>query len=127
MIKTGEFDNLEKMAMKKRHEIKGLNKTDNLVNVKKSKSNLQLKKHNVTNTNSQYGPFLHIVSNTKKIEIKNKDVKNLVEQCKNYGPFYSHCPSCNNRNMSFYQNMNSEQAMKLLTYIRDNRLKSSNK
>ena len=70
MIKTGEFDNLEKMAMKKRHEIKSLNKTDNLVNVKKSKSNLQLKKHNVTNTNSQYGPFLHIVSNTKKIEIK---------------------------------------------------------
>jgi hypothetical protein len=124
--KAGDFDNLERIAIKKRLEIKTFYKTDNLAKIKKSISIAPTKKH-VVKTNSQYGPFLNIVTNTKKIEIKNKDVKNLVEECNNFGPFYSHCPSCNNRNLSFYQNMNSENAMKLLTFIRDNRLKSSNK
>ena len=125
-MKTGDIDNLERMAMKKRLEIKSFYKTDNLTKTKKNVSTAPIKKQTVK-TNSQYGPFLNIVSNIQKIEIKNKEVKNLVEECNNFGPFYSHCPSCNNRNLSFYQNMNSENAMKLLTFIRDNRLKSSNK
>ena len=103
-------------------EIKTFYKSENPLKLK-SVSNAPSKKS--VKSSTQYGPFLNINSSTKKVEIKNKDVKNLVEECNNFGPFYSHCPSCNNRNLSFYQNMNSEHAVKLLTYLRDNRLKSS--
>jgi len=118
----GEIDNIERLAMKKRIENKTFYKTDNFTKTKKSVS-VSAKK--TVKANTEYGPFLNINSKTEKIEIKNKFVKDLVEECNNFGPFYSHCPSCNNRNLSFYQNMNSDHALKLLTFIRDHRLKSS--
>lgn len=118
------MDNIERLAMKKRLEIKAFYKTETFTSLKKSSSQIPVKK-TVSKTKTEFGPFLNINSNVKKIEIKNREVKNLVEECNNFGPFYSHCPSCNNRNLSFYQNMNSENALKLLTFIRDKRLKST--
>jgi hypothetical protein len=125
-MKNGEFDNIERLAMKKRMESRAFYKTDTIAKIKKSSSQAPSKKAS-SKTNTQYGPFLNINSNVQKVEIKNKEVKHLVEECNNFGPFYSHCPSCNNRNLSFYQNMNTENAKKLLTFLRDNRLKSSKK
>jgi hypothetical protein len=118
------MDNMERLAMKKRLEIKTFYKTDNFASLKKSSSQAPAKK-TAAKAKPEYGPFLNINSNVKKVEIKNKEVKSLVEECNNFGPFYSHCPSCNNRNLSFYQNMNSDNAVKLLTFIRDKRLKST--
>ena len=111
--------------MKKRLESKTFYKTETLMKTKKSSSSQAPAKKTHSKINTDYGPFLNINSKIEKIEIKNREVKNLVEECNNFGPFYSHCPSCNNRNLSFYQNMNADNAKKLLTFLRDNRLKSS--
>jgi len=120
-VKIGKLNNLERLVMKKIIETKTAGKLLDSPNKKTISSIKFVKEKAVSKT--EYGPFLNIVRNIKKVEIKNKEVKDLVEECNNFGPYFSHCPSCNNRNLEFYQNMKSDNALKLLKFIRDYRYK----
>jgi len=42
----------------------------------------------------------------------------LLNECDNRGPFYSHCKSCNNRNLEFITKIKVDQATKILNYIK---------
>jgi len=120
-FKTSDGKNLERLALMKRLESQKLSKTENNFS-KRSKSTLLMTKPKIQQTKTktkELGQFLNINSNVKKLELKNKDVKELFEEINNFGPYFSHCPSCNNKNISFYQNMKSENAIKLLSYLRD--------
>jgi len=61
--------------------------------------------------------FLHAVE-VKEVEVKNKQIKKLLNECDNRGPFYSHCKSCNNRNLEFITKIKVDQATKILNYIK---------
>ena len=73
--------------------------------------------------NSNFGPFLNSNSESfyKKIEIKNPIVKKNLENINFYGPYYSYCPPCGNKNKEFYNKMDQENAIDLIQFIKKSR------
>ena len=54
----------------------------------------------------------------KVIEITNPKIKRDLELINYYGPLYTHCKFCNNRNLEFYKNSEPNQTLKLLQYLK---------
>ena len=52
------------------------------------------------------------------IEITNPKIKRDLELINYYGPLYTHCKICNNRNLEFYQNSEPNQTLKLLNFLK---------
>jgi len=81
-------------------------------------------KINKTKSQTTYGPFLNINNQyDQEIEIKNPEIKRSLEDINYYGPYFSHCPKCRHKNLDFYQTMEPNQCMKLLSYIKMKRSK----
>jgi hypothetical protein len=95
--------------------------TENSKIIKTEKNeNKNLNKGNPSQTS--YGPFLNINTNyQKEIVIENPAIKRSLEDINYYGPYFSHCPICRNRNLDFYQTMEPHQCLKLLNYIKKKR------
>ena len=58
----------------------------------------------------------------KSIQITNPKIKRDLELINYYGPHYTHCKICNNKNLEFYQNSEPNQTLKLLNYLKKVRL-----
>ena len=73
--------------------------------------------------NSNFGHFLNSNSESfnKKIEIKNPIVKKNLEKINFYGPYYSYCPPCGNKNNEFYNKMDQQNAIELIQFIKKSR------
>ncbi len=69
---------------------------------------------------SKFGPFLNSNSEAfnKRIEINDPIIKKYLESINYFGPYYSYCPPCRNRNMEFYNKMNHNEAIKLMQYLK---------
>ena len=52
------------------------------------------------------------------LEITNPKIKRDLELINYYGPLYTHCNICNNRNIEFYQNSEPNQTLKLLHFLK---------
>ncbi len=74
---------------------------------------------------TEYGPFLNFDYEgfNKKVEITNPEVKKLLEDVNYYGPRFSHCPSCRNRNLEFYETLEPHQCVNVLQFIKKERKK----
>jgi hypothetical protein len=85
----------------------------------RSKSTLKNK------TGSDFGPFLNFnyAEYNKKIEIKNPEVKKVLEDIDYYGPYFSHCPSCRNKNLEFYQTLEPHHCLSILNHLKKTRKK----
>ena len=70
-----------------------------------------------TRNNDLLSPFLNVLRIDKKIEIKNPTVKKMLMETKNHGPYYTHCPSCHNKNLNFFQHLKENEAVKILSFI----------
>ena len=55
----------------------------------------------------------------KRIPIHNLKIKEKLEDINYFGPKYSHCLPCGNRNNEFYNRMENGQCFKLLNYLKD--------
>jgi len=77
-------------------------------------------------TGQNFGPFLNIDYDAvyKVPEIKNEKVKKLLKDVNGFGPYYSHCFSCNKKNLNFYDKINSETAINVLKEIKKEKNKS---
>jgi hypothetical protein len=74
--------------------------------------------HNKLNkSQEEFGQFLNI-THDKEVVITNPVVKKNLEMIKYYGPMYSHCPSCRNRTLSFYETMHPNESLRLIDYIK---------
>jgi 3-methyladenine DNA glycosylase AlkC len=105
--------------LKKLEETKSrMNSTEenftNLMKDLKEKKLSSPKKKQIENS-SQFLFIDH--SRFKPIEITNEKVRKLHSEVK-FGPYYSNCPSCNNRNLDFYDKLRPDTAVDLLQYIR---------
>ena len=60
---------------------------------------------------------MNVLRIDKKIEIKNPTVKKMLMETKNHGPYYTHCPSCHNKNLNFFQHLKENEAVKILSFI----------
>jgi hypothetical protein len=58
------------------------------------------------------------------VKINNPIIQKNLENINFYGPFYSYCPPCLNRNLDFYNNLEENQCLKLIQYIRKIRKKN---
>ena len=62
--------------------------------------------------------LFHNTEFDKVIEITNPKIKRDLELINYYGPRYTHCKLCNNRNLEFYKNSEPNQTLKLLHYLK---------
>jgi hypothetical protein len=87
-----------------------------------SSRNIQIpKKHEEEKTSStKYGPFLNSDNEifNRKIEITNPLVKKHLESINYFGPYYSYCPPCRNRNMEYYKNLEPNQCIEIIKCIK---------
>ena len=76
-------------------------------------------KHNLTRNAFSPG-YLHGSHEdfVRLLPIYNPKVKEKLKSINNFGPHYSHCPPCQNKNIDFYNRLETNQCMKLLTYLR---------
>ena len=61
---------------------------------------------------------IDIPNDYKKTKINNPIVKKNLEFINYYGPYYSYCPPCLNRNLEYYNNLEPNQSLKLINYIK---------
>ena len=68
----------------------------------------------------KFGPFLNLDFDSfyKKTKINNPVIQKNLEFINFYGPYYSYCPPCLNRNLEFYNNLEPNQCLKLIQYIK---------
>ena len=132
-IKYNALDNFHKIRIKRQRAFRQ-NIFNNLISPKKiieeeiSPKNIinnipTLKKLRTINRttsflNSYYDTFY------QKIKINNPIIQKNLENINFYGPFYSYCPPCLNRNLDFYNNLEPNQCLKLIHYIRKIRKKN---
>ena len=87
-----------------------------------SSRNIQIpKKHEEEKTSTtKYGPFLNSDNEifNRKIEITNPLVKKHLESINYFGPYYSYCPPCRNRNMEYYKNLEPNQCIEIIKCIK---------
>ena len=55
--------------------------------------------------------------------IKNKQIDNKLKDINYYGPHFSYCPPCRRKNNSFYNEMETEQCITLLNFLKTQRRK----
>lgn len=67
------------------------------------------------------------VAGEEKIEITNPKIKRELEIIDYYGPRYTYCKLCNNKNLEFYQNLEANQCLKLLSYLKKERISKNKK
>jgi hypothetical protein len=127
------FANIHKMKLDKRQRIFRQNIFNNLIPPKGKKI---LKSNSMVNLNpsnkfkkmkiekeekeKKFGPFLNFDYDSfyKKIKINNPIIQKNLEDINFYGPYYSYCPPCLNRNLEFYNNLEPNQCLKLIQYIK---------
>ena len=82
-----------------------------------SNNNDTLKHHGLNNI---FEPKYLNESHEEFVKLKpiyNVKIKEKLETINNYGPHYSHCPPCRNKNTDFYNKMETNQCLKLLNYL----------
>ena len=130
---SNPFANIHKMKLNKRQRTFRQNIFNNLIPPKNKKT---LKSNSMVNLNpsykfknmkikredneQQFGTFLNFDHNSfyKKTKISNPIVKKNLEFINYYGPYYSYCPPCLNRNLEYYNNLEPNQSLKLINYIK---------
>ena len=83
-----------------------------------NKSKKIMKKINLKPLKSENIFLFHNEEFDKVIEITNPKIKRDLELINYYGPLYTHCKLCNNRNLEFYKNSEPNQTLKLLQYLK---------
>ncbi len=124
------FSEINKMKPEKRRKLFRQGIFTNLIpqNISlttRSKSNIDIKK---SLNEDKFIPInlekidSNILASTKafykKIEIKDPIKNKYLKLLKFYGPYYSFCPPCNNRNMEFFNQLDRSQCFNLLNYMK---------
>ena len=123
------FNNFQKMKKNERQEFFRQNIFNKFIplNLRTQSSNIKKSKSKIKKENNKLSPFLNstLIDFEKKIEIKNPIVKKNLESINFYGPYYSHCPPCGNKNLEYFKRMNQENAIKLIHFIKKSKGKST--
>ena len=134
-LKYNAKDNFHKIRIKRQRAFRQ-NIFNNLIPPKNAKINdlINQKSNSMNNINSYKNiksmnrttSFLNSDSESfyKKCKINNPVIQRNLENINFYGPYYSYCPPCLNRNLEFYNNLEPNQCLKLIHYIKKIRKKS---
>ena len=133
-ISSNPFANIHRLKLDKRQRAFRQNIFNNLIPPKKLKasnsminlsSNGKIKIKKIKK-NEKLSPFLNdSESFYKKTKIDNPIILKNLENINFYGPYYAYCPPCLNRNLEFYNNLEPNQCLKLIKFIRKMRGKKN--
>ena len=128
------FDNIHKLKAKRQRAFrqnifnnlippKSKNRSNSMLNIN---SNGKLRKIKIKKE-EKFGPFLNFdyESFYKKVKINNPVIERQLENINFYGPYYSYCPPCLNRNLEYYNHLEPNQCLKLIHFIRKMRGKKN--
>ena len=87
-------------------------------NFRKKKIDFQNRNNNNIYLNSDYDFF------NKKININNPTLLKYLEGINYFGPYFSYCPPCGNRNLEFYKNLEPNQCLQIIQQIKKNKGKN---
>ena len=131
------YDNLHKLRVKRQRAFrqnifnnlippKNKNTSNSMININPN-GKLRKLKINQKEEKQKYGPFLNFDSETfyKKIKINNPVIERQLENINFYGPYYSYCPLCSRRNLEYYNQLEPNQCLKLIHFIRKMRGKKN--
>ena len=90
----------------------------NLIGKHNNDNTKKMKKIKLKPLQSENIYLFHNEEFDKVIEITNPKIKRDLELINYYGPLYTHCKFCNNRNLEFYKNSEPNQTLKLLQYLK---------
>lgn len=54
----------------------------------------------------------------KKLNIKDENIMKHLESIHFFGPYYSYCPPCGNRNLDFYKNLDNKKLFQIIQQIK---------
>ena len=54
----------------------------------------------------------------KKFNIKDENIMKHLESIHFFGPYYSYCPPCGNRNIDFYKNLDNKKLNQIIQQIK---------
>ena len=60
----------------------------------------------------------------RKIKITNPTIVKYLESINFFGPYFSHCPLCNNKNLEYYKNLEPNQCLQIIQQIKKNKGKN---
>ena len=83
--------------------------------------------HKIYNKKLNQIPFSDYNSFIKKIKVKNPLINKNLENINFYGPYFSYCPPCYNKNIEYYNNLEVNQCINLLHHIKKIKLKDNKK
>ena len=125
------FDNIHKIRIKRQRAFRQ-NIFNNLLpeknkNLYNSMINLKERTRKKKFEKKELSPFLNFDNEAfyKKVKITNPVIERQLENINYYGPYYSYCPPCLNRNLSYYNHLEPNQCLKLIQYIRKTRGKKN--
>jgi hypothetical protein len=61
---------------------------------------------------------------TKKMKINDPFLIKYLESINYFGPYFSYCPPCGNRNLEFYKNLEPNQCLQIIQQIKKNKGKN---
>ena len=78
----------------------------------------------IINKNKNLNNEITDKENYKLIDIRNPIIKKNIESINFYGPYFSFCPSCRNKNLEYYNNLETNQCLELIHHIKKLRHKN---
>ena len=119
------YNTIKNQQIFKRKNVIRQNVFNNLVSkrdsiISKSTSHKNTKKLNPI-IFSDYKSFIN------KLKIKNPIVDKNLENINFYGPYFSYCPPCYNKNIEYYNNLEINQCIGLLHHIKKLKVKDNKK
>ena len=119
------YNTIKNQQIFKRKNVIRQNVFNNLISnkdsfISKSTTNRSSKKLNPLIL-SDYKNFI------KKIKVKIPIINKNLENLNFYGPYFSYCPPCFNKNIEFYNNLEANQCLELLHHIKKFKEKDNKK
>ena len=84
-----------------------------------NKKKIKIETNNRPYLGSDYQSFI------KKVEINSPIINKNLEGINYYGPYFSHCPPCYNRNLEYYKNLEINQCLGIIHHIKKMRMKNT--
>ena len=78
---------------------------------------------NITKTNNDFEYKRKNRIKIMKKELNDPRIFHLLQNLNLYGPYFSYCPCCFDKNIIFYKNFGRKQCISLLNYIKDDKIK----
>ena len=120
------FNSIKNQQQFKRKNVFRQNVFNNLVNTntysvgkKPNKKKINIETNNRPYLGSDYQSFI------KKVEINTPIINKNLEGINYYGPYFSHCPPCYNRNLEYYKNLEINQCLGIIHHIKKMRMKNT--